>query len=151
MTDRVLPPPSPTPTGPGPAVHEAEAEAKRLTRRPMRFWDRWKFLWLFVLIFGFYVWRELASNPLMSAGDALRSVWLRLRVVEVLFVVEAVRQVHYLVSERSARWHGIVSESVFGRWDRWVDRRDPWTRYRTARLVKLVVFLAAIGIIFGSV
>ena len=135
-------PPTP-PRGPEATKREGE------TRRPLPFWDRVKFLWLFALIFAFVLWRHQADNPLLSFNDAFLETWESLRVLEVLFVVELLRQIHYLVSEHSRAWHHFVTESVFGRWNRFVDRREPWTRFRVARAVKLVIFLAAFGAVLG--
>ncbi len=128
---------------------EAPDPAARPRRRPLDFWDRVKFLWLFAVIFAFLAWRRLADNPLVSAHDALRDTLLSTRVLQALFAVEVLRQGHYLVAERSARWYHFVAETTFGRWDRWVDGRDPWARYRAGRLAKAALVLAIGGAVLG--
>ena len=53
--------------------------------------------------------------------------------------LELLRQVHYFVSERSAGYHRFWSQRVFGGFDRAMKRRfSDWTRFRLARVVKVV-------------
>ena len=122
-----------------------------MKRKPIALWDRVRILWLLALVFAFFLWRRIDENPLVSVADALRETWARQRLVEVLFGLELLRQLHYLLSERWARWHRSWSEGVFGRWDRFVDRRHPWTRYRAGRALKVVVLLAIVAFVLGAV
>lgn len=118
----------------------------------MPMWDRVKFLLLLTLLFWFFVWSELSdANPFNTFGDAVdatvRSKW----VLFVLLGLETLRQVHYLISEHSARYHRFWSESVFARWHRRVGRFNDWNRYRIARAAKVAVFLAIVSIIVGTI
>ena len=103
-----------------------------------------------VAIFGFLLWRGMADNPLLSFSDALRKTVETTTALQILFVIELLRQSHYLLSEHSSRWHHFVTVSVFGRWDRFVERRDPWTRYRFGRLAKLALIVFIIGLVLGA-
>jgi ATP-dependent Zn protease len=115
-------------------------------RRKKAFIDRAKILLILAGWFGFSFWRLRNSQPAYTLNDALieqlrSSAWL------LGFIgLELVRQIHYLVSERSARYNHFWMERVWGAIDRWKDRRDPWTRFRTARYLKwgaLYLILAA--------
>ena len=50
--------------------------------------------------------------------------------------LESLRQIHYFISERSARYNTFWMDRVWGAIDRWKDRRDPWLRFRVARYTK---------------
>src|SRR5262245_55607494 len=117
-------------------VHEPEAQARRPTRRRLMLWERLRILWLIAIVWGVLFWREIDSNPLESVNDALRETTARFWWLEILFGVEVLRQIHYFVSERSPRWHHFWTVTLWGRWDRFVERRADWTRYRTGRLAK---------------
>ncbi len=115
-------------------------------------WDRLKFLLLLTLLFWFFVWSEVSDdNPFNTFGDALdatvRSKW----VLFVLFGIEGLRQLHYLVAERKPRYYRFWSDSVFGRWQRRSGRMNDWNRYRIARAAKLLVFLAVVSVIVGTI
>ena len=132
-----------------PPDHEAAHRRDGGTRKPLPLWDRGKFLWAFALLFAFLVWRKLGENPLISVHDAALATRESTTVLQWLAGLELLRQLHYLVSERSARWHHLVSESIFGRWNRFVERRDPWTRFRAGRVVKVLALLAVVGVLLG--
>jgi hypothetical protein len=85
-------------------VHEARPKEEPKTRRPMARWDRVKFLILIFALFWFFVWAEYAdANPFNTVGDAVRDTFQTKWFLEVLFGLEVIRQIHYLISERSAR------------------------------------------------
>jgi cell division protease FtsH len=124
---------------------------ERITRKRMPLWDRIKFLLLFVLLFWFFVWSEYSdANPFNTVGDAIdetaRSKW----PLFVLAGMELVRQLHYLVSERWSGYHRFWSEGVFGRIHRRVGRLNDWNRYRVARALKVVAFLAVLSVVLGT-
>lgn len=135
---------------PEPEVHGEGSAPERVTRGRQPLWDRVKFLLLAAVLLGFSFWIELADNPLMSAHDAwIRTVdrrgWLL-----ALGALELVRQLHFLVAERSARYHRLWSHHVFGRFDRVAGRFDPWNRYRVARTAKLLFALAVLSFVLGA-
>lgn len=114
-------------------------------RRKKAFFDRIKILFLLGVWFSFSLWRLRQSQPAYTLNDAVieklrTSTWIwRLAGFEVL------RQIHYFVSEKSARYNHFWMERIWGAIDRWKDRRDPWLRFRLARYSKwaFVYFLFA--------
>jgi ATP-dependent Zn protease len=133
-------------------VHEARPKEVPLTRRPMARWDRVKFLLLIFLLFWFFVWAEYAdANPFNTFGDALRDTLETKWFLELLFVAEALRQVHYLISEHSKRYHRFWTKSVFGRVERRTGRMNDYTRYRMSRALKVVLGIVIISIIAGTI
>ncbi len=146
------PPAEPAVSTPGPAS-AADTDPRfpwkaKGTRKPLPFWDRVKFLLLFAVVFGLLVWNEyLRIRPLGDLAEAARDevrgeLWL-----PVLFGLELLRQVHFVISEH-ARWYNrFWTVTVFGRTNAWWERRfTPWNRFRLARVAKwtLVVVLAAV-------
>jgi ATP-dependent Zn protease len=133
-------------------VHEARPKEEPKTRRPMARWDRVKFLILIFALFWFFVWAEYAdANPFNTIGDALRDTFQTKWFLEVLFGVELIRQIHYLISEHSARYHRFWTKSVFGRVENRTGRMNDYTRYRMARAFKVVIAVVVISIIAGTV
>jgi hypothetical protein len=51
---------------------ERQRDEDRLTRKPLSFWDRVKFLLLLTLIWFILTWSAMANNPLMGFSDAAR-------------------------------------------------------------------------------
>src|SRR5437868_1634480 len=75
------------------------------TRPKMGLWDRGKILLLLVGLMAFFVCAEIADNPILPISEAINTtlrdkVWL-----EALIGLELIRQLHYFISERSARYH----------------------------------------------
>jgi cell division protease FtsH len=103
--------------GPGdPNDHRVEFVRYRgETRKPMVLWDRVKLLLLIALVWGVVLWSALSNDPLLSVRDAviqqIRSKWW----LEVLFGLELLRQVHYLISEHVSWWHRAWTYGVIGR------------------------------------
>ncbi|HEY5699701.1 MAG TPA: hypothetical protein VIT01_19505, partial [Acidimicrobiales bacterium] len=56
---------------PEPGVLSRVRDADRATRKPMALWDRVKFLLLLVALFWFFVWSDMADNPILPFEDAL--------------------------------------------------------------------------------
>ena len=123
------------------------------TRPPMPLWDRSKFLLLFAAVWSVLVWNFYLENRVVGAtvGDAVdqqgraASIWI------VLFGIELLRQIHYVLSEHWAAWHGLWSQRVFGGFNRRAGRLDDWTRYRVGRLLRVVVALTVIGYVLGQI
>src|SRR6266498_2411691 len=104
-------PPEVSPSGEPRPSHPSE---ERVTRKPLAWWDRIKFLLLGVLVMGFLVWNTYVQNQGVSAltgesvGISIRNafqqafsanIWLL-----VLLALEALRQIHYLICEHSAAY-----------------------------------------------
>lgn len=131
-------------------VHEpAPDDREPRTRRPLFFADRVKvFVLLGVFLFLVTAY-ERSETPIMTWADAWRDQARAKWWVFVLAGLELVRQVHNLIAERSARWHGFWQRRVFGGWERRMSRLNPYTRFRLNRLVKRVVLLALAGAVFS--
>ena len=137
---------------PAPDVVGAGSGPERPTRKPLPIWDRVKFLLLFFLLFWFFVWSEYSDpNPFNTFGDAvqdtLRSKWW----LFALAGVELLRQVHYLICERSPGYFAFWTESVFGRFEKRAGRMNDWNRFRMARALKVLILLAVLSIVLGAI
>jgi cell division protease FtsH len=122
------------------------------TRKPMSLWARTRLILLFVLAWFVVVWGSMADNPILPFSDAaviqLRdSQWLLW-----LAGLELLRQIHFLVSERSPRYHRFWTQKVFGGTERALRRKfSDWTRFRLARVIKVVLFLVLVAVVAGQV
>jgi cell division protease FtsH len=131
-------------------IHEAVPDDRApRTRRKLMFFDRIKVFVLLAAFLGYCVALQHSQIPIMSWGDALReqlsSKWLLL----ALAGLELLRQIHNLISERSAGYHGWWTRNVWGAWNRFWDKRNPWLRFRLGRLVRVVIWLALLFIFFS--
>ena len=121
------------------------------TRPHVSWWDRIKILLLLVGLLAFFVAAEVADNPILPVSEAINET-LRSRVWLLVFIgLELCRQLHYLISEHSARYHQFWSKRVFGGWNRYVARFNPWNRYRFARAVKWTTVIVVGAIILGRI
>ncbi|MEM9566127.1 MAG: AAA family ATPase, partial [Actinomycetota bacterium] len=119
-------------------------------RRRAALFDRIRLLTVGAGWFIFSLWRTREGQPSYTFGDALiaqirASTWLL-----VLMGIELARQIHYLVSERNARYNTFWVDRVWGAIDRWKDRRDPWLRYRTARYSKWAFFYLLFAFVLAN-
>jgi len=148
-------------TAPPPTFHPEGLRApgsgpedrNRPTRKRLAPWDRLKFLLLLVLAFGVLLWNQMATfagditipdAALLTAMDASWLFWLG--------GLEVLRQIHFLISERSAGYHQFFTTRVFGGWEGWTHRRfSDWTRYRLARAIKLLIWVSVIALVVGKV
>ncbi|GGO13399.1 AAA family ATPase [Microbispora bryophytorum] len=123
------------------------------TRKRLPLWDRTKFLILLAVAFGVLLWNTIATyEGIISFYDAFVMTVREASWVLWLAGVELVRQIHFLISERSAGYHRFWTQNVFGGWNRWTHRRfNDWNRYRIARAVKWVVWIAVIALVLGKV
>ncbi len=149
----VLPPADAEQAGlPAPGQMGAGSGPDLPTRKRLPLWDRVKFLLLFLLLFWFFVWSEYSDpNPFNTVGDAIDDTVRSKRPLFVLAGVEVVRQLHYLLAERSPRYYRFWAESVFGRFERRVGRLNDWTRYRLARATKVVMLLVVLSLVLGAI
>ncbi len=116
--------------------------SERQTRPPSALWDRIRLILLLVgawLAMLAVVWST--EEPWGTPFDQTLSIavqdygWLLL-----LAMLEAIRQLHYLLQERSKgyyRWWMGLGERYHAR----VGRMNEWTRYRVGRVLKWVLFL----------
>ena len=137
---------------PAPDVVGAGSGPERPTRKRLPMWDRVKFLLLFFVLFLFFVWSEYSDpNPFNTLSDAVRdtvdSKWL----LFVLAGLEVVRQIHYLICERSPGYYHFWTEGVFGRIEKRTGRMNDWNRFRMARAFKVLVGIVVLSIILGTI
>ena len=70
------------------------------------------------------------------------------RILGSLFLLEFLRQLHYLLSENSAAYNSFWQDSFFGGFERWTHRHfKPWTRFRVARFIRWGFYLFLIGLL----
>ena len=121
----------------------------------MSFWDRIKWLVLLAVIWLLLVWSLMADNPLIGFVDALPASRLRLGWwVFVLVGLEFLHQLHFLISERSAR--RTTSSGCRRSGARSERLQEPaslsaWTQFRIGRVIRWVIVIAVIAIITGKI
>jgi cell division protease FtsH len=140
--------------GPGsiPEYRSKERDEDRRTRKPTPFWDRIKILLLLIGLWLVLLWATIAGYPAgyLPLSDALtinlqNNGWLL-----VLAGVELIRQIHYLISERWARYHAFWTDRVFGGLERRAARMYDWTRFRIARIAKVIFWLIIIDLVIAN-
>jgi ATP-dependent Zn protease len=123
-----------------------------LTRRKISLWDRSKWLLLLVLIWLLLVWSLMANDPLVGFVDAAR---IEVNVgwwVFVLIGLELIHQLHFFISEHSAAYNQFWVQKVWGRWNRFSDRKiSAWTKFRITRVISWIVIIAVIAIVTGKI
>jgi cell division protease FtsH len=141
---------APSPGHPGHVHVERLRDSERRTRKPMAMWDRLKFLALLVLLWLVLVWSDMANNPVIGFADAARQQVTMAAWVEVLIGLEVLRQLHFLVSEHWSGYYRLWSRGIFGRTERASHRLSDWTRFRVARALKWLIFIALLALILGK-
>jgi cell division protease FtsH len=119
------------------------------TRRRSSWWDRIKILLLLIALFAFFVAAEVADNPILPVSEAINETLRSKTWLLALIGLEVVRQVHYLISEHWSTYHGFWSKRVFGGWNRYLERFNPWNRYRLARATKWAIAIVVGAVILG--
>ncbi len=118
-------------------------------RRKSQPWDRLKIL----VLLGFFLAFMLSAKinaPFTSFEEALAELWYETigRALMIGFGLELLRQLHYLIAERSARYWKFWQEGLFGGVERQAQKRlSPWTRFRLGRYVRIIIVL----LIFGAI
>ncbi|ASY16518.1 putative protease [Candidatus Planktophila sulfonica] len=125
-------------------------DTDRKTRIHLSFYDRVKFLLLFGITYLVLTWSSLAENPILSVEDALNETARSKSWLLVLAAIEVVRQIHFLLAELLAPYHGIWSK-YFAFTDRQVHRLSDWTRFRLSRIVKWSLVVALLAVILGAI
>lgn len=125
-------------------------DSDRKTRVHLSLYDRTKFLLLFTLTFLVLVWAALADNPLLSFGDAVNASVKTRSWLLIAVAVEVLRQIHFLVSELAAPYHGIW-QKYFGTIDRLLHKLSDWTRFRLSRVIKMLILIALFAVVLGAI
>ena len=131
-------------------IQSRPRDTDRKTRVHLSVYDRTKFLMLFTLTFFVLAWASMADNPLLSFNDAIvktadEKLWLL-----VLAGIEIVRQIHFILAELLAPYHGIWLK-YFSFVNRLLGKLSDWNRFRLGRVIKWLIFVAMLSIILGAV
>jgi cell division protease FtsH len=113
-------------------------------------WDRCKLLLLLIALWWLLLWADLTNNPIEPFSDAARNQVASLWWLEILFALEVLRQLHYLVSEHWAGYHRFWSHGIFGGFHRLTHKISDWNRFRINRVIHYAVLLAVVAIILGA-
>jgi cell division protease FtsH len=120
----------------------------RLTRKPLGFWDRIKFLFLLTLLWFVLVWSLMANDPIVGFSDAMRTEVRAAWWVFLLLGLELLRQVHFLISEHARGYHRFWTSTVFGGVERTTHRKlSDWTRFRLWRLAVWVFWIVVFAFV----
>ncbi|CAB4780271.1 unannotated protein [freshwater metagenome] len=125
-------------------------DSDRKTRVHLSIYDRSKFLILFTVVFFVLVWSALADNPLLNFSDAVIQVKNTKSWLVLLAIVEIVRQIHFLIAELAAPYHG-VWQKYFTFVDNTLHKLSDWTRYRLSRVIKWILMIFLLSIVLGAV
>jgi cell division protease FtsH len=130
---------------------EQPRDTERPTRKPVPLWDRIKFLVLLALVWVLLTWAVMANNPLVGWQDAARIEVRAGAWVFVLMGLEAIRQIHFLISEHWAGYHRFWTHRVFGGVERLSHRRlSDWTRFRLRRVLTWVFWIVVLSFVVGK-
>jgi ATP-dependent Zn protease len=113
-------------------------------------YDRTKFLLLFGVTFLVLVWASLADNPLLNFKDAVIEESHTRKWLLILALLEFLRQLHFLVSEIVAPYHG-VWQKYFSTVDSILHRFSDWTRYRLSRVIKVFLLIGLLAVVLGAI
>ncbi|WP_326638380.1 AAA family ATPase [Nonomuraea fuscirosea] len=129
------------------------SDPESVTRKKMQFWDRSKFLIVLVLAYLILTWKVMADfEGIMTFPEAAQKIAVEYQWIFWLLGAEAIRQLHFFVSEHWSAYHRFWSQKVFGGFERWTHRRfDDWTRFRLARALKIAFFITLIALVLGAV
>ncbi len=123
----------------------------RSTRKPLDWWDRVKLECLWLILLGLVFWSTVATNPIEPVGDALYNSLFTApgAFLTMLAVLELVRQIHFVLTERSSGYY-LFWRGIFERSDRRVMRVRPWTRFRVARFLRWTIVLYVAAAVTGA-
>jgi ATP-dependent Zn protease len=135
--------------GAAPGEPEMRVGGRLDSRQGRTFWVRSRLLVLIAAIWGILFWYSL-SDPLVSVHNGLVMTWDSKWWLEILFALELLRQVHYLISEHWQRWNTFWSEVVFGGMSRRSLHVSDWARYRIKRIIAVLVVIGLVAAIAGA-
>ena len=113
------------------------------TRRRSDMWDRVKILLLLAIVAVVLVGSRV-QPPFVPLDVALREFFSEPIgvIIASLFVLEILRQIHYLFAENSAAYFAFWNDRVIGGWAGLTGRMKPWTRFRIGRFVRWGIYTA---------
>jgi cell division protease FtsH len=137
---------------PPPEYRSREREEDRKTRKPLALWDRTKILLLLLGSWLLLVWYTMVQfQGLMPFVDAALLTARSQGWLLVLAGLEFVRQVHYLISEHSARYHRFWTVSVFERYNARLGRMHDWNRFRIGRVLRWLLLLLVADLLLAQI
>ena len=137
---------------PPPEYRSREREEDRKTRKPLALWDRTKILLLLLGSWLLLVWYTMVQfQGLMPFVDAALLTARSQGWLLVLAGLELVRQIHYLISEHSARYHRFWTVSVFERYNARLGRMHDWNRFRIGRVLRWLLLLLVADLLLAQV
>jgi ATP-dependent Zn protease len=123
------------------------------TRKPLSWWDRIKFLLLFGILFLLVLWGKkvqyTAPGVQISWGDALHATLQSAWWLLALAAIEAIRQIHYVISESSPAYHRAWT-GFYERIEKRSNKMNAWNRYRLARATKFLFWLVVLDLVLAS-
>jgi len=125
-------------------------DTDRRTRVHLSFYDRVKFLLFFAVVFFVLVWSDMAANEELAFTQAVTNSSYQRWWIFPLVAVETLRQVHFLISELLAPYHGFW-QRYFNFVDRTTHRLSDWTRFRLSRVIKWIVVLTLLSVVLGAI
>jgi ATP-dependent Zn protease len=117
----------------------------RTTRKPLAWWDRCKFLVLLAALFGFSIWTETGDNPILPVSEAVKNTLEHRQWIWILAVVELLRQIHFLIAEHWSAYY-FWWQRRFAGYNRRLDKINPWTRFRIARICKWIFWFSLLNL-----
>jgi ATP-dependent Zn protease len=126
------------------------APLQKKPRRKALFFDRMKLLSIIAVVLGFLIAKRRSDYPMDGLGTAIRDELIAKQWMLWVAGLEVLRQAHYLVSEKAPGYNHFWTQGVWGGWDRFWGRRNPWLRFRMARIVKRLVVLAILTAIASA-
>ena len=125
-------------------------DSDRVTRVHLAPIDRFKFLFIFALVWFVLVWAAMADDSTLSFTDAAYNVSLERKWIFVLVLIEVIRQIHFLISELAAPYHrGWGKYFLFV--DRLVHKISDWNRHRLSRAIKFLLWIALLAVVLGAI
>ncbi|WP_061292283.1 AAA family ATPase [Herbidospora cretacea] len=122
------------------------------TRKKMAFWDRAKIIIVLSAIFLLLAMKTMGEfEGVMNFWDALAyqaeaTPWLLW-----LIGLDFVRQIHFLISERSAGYHQFWTKKVFGGFNNWNQRTfSDWNRFRITRAIKWIFWITLLAFVLAQ-
>ena len=125
-------------------------DTDRKVRVHLSLYDRGKFLLLFMITFFILVWSSMANDPLITFRDSAITVSNNQWWLITLFGIEVIRQIHFLIAELAAPYHGIWQRYFTGV-DKALHKINDWNRFRASRIIKWIIFIALLAVILGAI
>lgn len=125
-------------------------DSDRKVRIHLSIFDRLKFLITLTIVYFTLAWALMADNPLLGFTDAINEVGSSRPWLFVLAGIEIIRQIHFLIAEFAAPYHG-GWQKYFAFTDRLVHKISDWNRYRLSRAIKVLIWIALLSVVLGAI